>query len=158
MLMPSLFYDNFDLFDDMFRTPWFGNHDFKDVEKKLYGHNGKNLMSTDIKETDTNYEMIIDLPGFKKEEITVEFENGYLTISAAKGLEKEENSDESEKKECHFIRKERYSGELRRSFYIGENLEKDEIKAAFEHGILKLNIPKADMKKIENNKYIAIEG
>ena len=103
MLMPSLFYDDFDLFDDAFGGPWFDERDFRNMEKKLYGRKAKNMMSTDIKETDDGYELIVDLPGFKKDEIKVSLEDGYLTISAAKGLDK----DEKEKKTGKYIRKER---------------------------------------------------
>ncbi len=158
MLMPKLFYDDFDLFGDAFTNPWFTNRDFGNIEKKLYGHNAKNLMSTDIKERDDGYEMIIDLPGFKKEDVTVEIENGYLTITAGKGLEKDSAESEEAKKEGKYIRKERYSGEMRRSFYVGSHLTKDDIKATFKHGILTLDFPKKESPKVAANKYVAIDG
>jgi HSP20 family molecular chaperone IbpA len=156
--MPSLFYDDFDLFDDAFRGPWFDNRDFKNMEKKLYGRKAGNIMSTDIKETEDGYEMVVDLPGFKKEDVTVELENGYLTITAAKGLEKNESDSEEAKKEGKYIRKERYSGEMKRSFYVGEDLKQEDIRAKFQHGLLALDIPKKDSPKVAANKYIAIEG
>ena len=124
------------------------------MEKKLYGHRAKNVMNTDVKETDDGYELEMDLPGFKKEEVTVELENGYLTISAAKGLDK----DEQEKETGKYIRRERYAGACQRSFYVGEGVTQEDIKASFKHGILKLNIPKKEAKQVEQNKYIAIEG
>jgi HSP20 family molecular chaperone IbpA len=158
MLMPSLFYDDFDLFDDAFGGPWFDNRDFKNMEKKLYGRKAGNIMSTDIKETEDGYEMVVDLPGFKKEDVTVELENGYLTITAAKGLEKNESDSKEAKKEGKYIRKERYSGEMKRSFYVGEDLKQEDIRAKFQHGLLALDIPKKDSPKVAASKYIAIEG
>ena len=115
-------------------------------------------MNTDIKESDSEYEMTIDLPGFKKEEVSVALENGYLTISAAKGLNKDEAANEEEKKKGNYIRRERYSGSCQRSFYVGDALTVEDIKANFQHGILTLTIPKKEKKEIENSKYIAIEG
>lgn len=160
MLTPSLFNENFDLFDRFYQDPWFGfnDHEFKNLEKKLYGHRAKNVMNTDIKESDSAYEMTIDLPGFKKEEVSVALENGYLTISASRGFENNEAENEEEKKKGNYIRRERYSGSCQRSFYVGEALNVEDIKANFQHGILKLDIPKKDQKEIESSKYIAIEG
>ena len=158
MLMPSLFYDDFDLFDDAFGGPWFDERDFRNMEKKLYGRKAKNMMSTDIKETDDGYEMVVDLPGFKKENVTVELDQGYLTITAAKGLEQDEAESEEAKKEGKYIRKERYSGEFRRSFYVGDSLKQEDIKAKFKHGLLTLDIPKKAAPKVAENKVIAIEG
>ena len=160
MMTPSLFHDNFDLFDRFFQDPWLGFNDreYKYFEKKLYGHRAKNVMNTDIKESDSGYEMIIDLPGFKKEEVNVSLENGYLTISASKGFEKDGAENEEEQKEGRYIRKERYCGSCERSFYVGDGLTVEDIKANFKHGILSLSIPKKDRKQIANNKYIAIEG
>jgi HSP20 family molecular chaperone IbpA len=157
MLMPSLFYDDFDIFDDVFRGPWFDDRSFKNTEKKLYGHNAKNMMSTDIKEKDDSYEMIVDLPGISKDDVTVELDNGYLTITATKGMEKNTSSDDTSS-EGKYIRKERYSGNIQRSFYVGENLKQEDIKAAFKDGILSLDIPKVDQQKVAANKYIAIAG
>ena len=124
------------------------------MEKQLYGHRAKNIMNTDIKEHDDSYELKMDLPGFTKDEISAELENGYLTIRAAKGLDK----DEKEKKTGKYIRRERYAGACQRSFYVGEDITQEDIKASFKHGILKLDIPKKASKKIENNNCIAIEG
>jgi len=112
-------------------------------------------MKTDIKENDDGYELIVDLPGFKKDEIKVSLEDGYLTIEAAKGLDE----DEQEKKSGKYIRKERYAGSCQRSFYVGDNLTQEDIKGEFKHGILTLNVPKKEAKPaVETNKYIAIEG
>ena len=160
MLMPSLFHENFDLFDRFYQDPWFGFNDreWKDMEKKLYGHRAQNVMSTDIKETETGYEMEIDLPGFRKDEVSVELNEGYLTISAAKGLDKNEAESEEEAKQGNYIRRERYSGACQRSFYVGEELTREDIKASFKHGILTLTIPKKEAKQVETKKYIEIEG
>ena len=160
MMTPSLFHDNFDLFDRFYQDPWFGLNDreFKKLEKKLYGHRANNVMNTDIKESDNGYEMEIDLPGFSKDEITVELNDGYLTVSAAKGLDQNESKSEEEAKNGNYIRRERYYGSCQRSFYVGEAVTQEDIKASFKHGILKLSLPKKDKKQVDAKKYIAIEG
>ena len=137
-----------DFFDDL--MDGFG---FSDVNKKLYGRHAKNMMKTDIRETDEGYEVIMDLPGFKKDEIEVQLENGYLTVSAAKGLDK----DEADKK-GKYICRERYAGEMSRSFYVGEDILDTDIHARFENGILKLDVPKKEAKAVETKKHVAIEG
>ena len=149
MLMPSIF--NTNLFDDFFDFPFY---DDTKAEKKLYGHHAANLMKTDIQEHDDGYTLEMDLPGFKKEEIQIELNNGYMTISAAKGLDE----DEKDKKSGKYIRRERYAGACERSFYVGEGISQDDIKASFQHGILKLFIPKEPEKSVEEKKYVAIEG
>ena len=158
MLMSSLFHDDFDLF---YRDPWFSGFDdreFRNAEKKLYGHRANNVMNTDIKESDSGYELEIDLPGFSKEEVTVELQDGYLTVSAAKGFDKNEAESEEEAKKGNYIRRERYSGACQRSFYVGEDVTQQDIKANFKHGILTLNIPKKDAKAVQTKNYITIEG
>lgn len=128
---------------------------FEDVEKKLYGHHAKNVMKTDIKETDEGYELEIDLPGFAKDEVKVSLDNGYMTVSAAKGLDK----DEQEKKSGKYIRRERYAGACERSFYVGDEITEEDVKGEFKHGMLKLFIPKKEAKPaVEQKKYISIEG
>lgn len=146
MLMPSVY--GRDFFDDL--MDGFG---FPDVNKKLYGRHAKNMMKTDIRENDEGYEVIMDLPGFKKDEIEVQLENGYLTVSAAKGLDK----DEADKK-GKYICRERYAGEMSRSFYVGEDILDTDIHARFENGILKLDVPKKEAKAVETKKHVAIEG
>ena len=146
MLMPSIFGEN--LFNDDWKD--FG---FPEVDKALYGKHANNVMKTDVKETDTGYEVDIDLPGFKKDEINAQLDNGYLTISAAKGLDKDEKD-----KKGKYIRKERYAGAMSRSFYVGEGVTQEDIKAKYEDGILRLSVPKKEAKAVENKKYIAIEG
>ena len=152
MLMPSIFGN--DMFGDFFTDPWFDEKEFKDMQKKLYGHRAKNVMSTDVKEVENGYELEMDLPGFKKDEIKASVENGYLTISAARGLDE----DEKDKKSGKYIRRERYAGACERSFYVGEGISQDDIKAPFQHGILKLFIPKEPEKSVEEKNYVAIEG
>ena len=148
--MPSIFGE--DMFDDFMRSfPFFDNSAESNVEKKLYGHNAKNVMKTDIKELEGGYELEIDLPGFTKEEVTAELKDGYLTISAAKGLDK----DEQEKETGKYIRRERYAGNLSRSFYIGD-VKQEDVKAAFKNGILSISVPKEDKKAKEEKKYITI--
>ena len=152
MLRPSIFGEN--LFDDFFNDfPFFyDDRAARDVEKKLYGHRANQVMKTDVKELKDGYEVTIDLPGFKKDEIKLELENGYLTISAAKGLDK----DETDKKTGKYIRRERYAGNLSRSFYIGEGVKQEDIKAAFKNGILSITVPKEDKTAKEEKKYITI--
>ncbi len=153
MLMPSIFGE--DLFDDWFDFPFYDDRMTDKAEKKLYGRHAKNLMKTDVKEKDNGYEVIIDLPGFKKDEIKVSLENGYLSIEAAKGLDQ----DEQEKDTGKYIRRERYAGACQRSFYVGDAVTQEDIKGEFKHGILKLFVPKKEAKPaVESNKYIAIEG
>lgn len=144
------------MFDDFFNDfPFYEDKDMKNVEKKLYGKKANRIMKTDIKEKEDGYEIEMDLPGFTKEEIKASLENGYLTISAAKGLDK----DEKERDSGHYIRKERYTGACERSFYVGDALKEEDIKGEFKHGILKLFVPKKEAKpEVENKKYIAIEG
>ena len=145
MMMPSIFGEN--LFND-----WF-DFSFPDVDRKYYGrHSADQVMRTDVKEKDDAYEVEIDLPGFKKDEIKAELKEGYLTISAAKNV----NNDE--KKDGKYIRQERFTGNVSRSFYVGEGVEQDDIHAKYENGILKLSIPKKDAKEVEQKKYISIEG
>ena len=146
MLMPSIFGEN------LFNDDWM-DFGFPEVDKALYGKHANNVMKTDVKETDTGYEVDIDLPGFKKDEINAQLDIGYLTISAAKGLDKDEKD-----KKGKYIRKERYAGAMSRSFYVGEGVTQEDIKAKYEDGILRLSVPKKEAKAVENKKYIAIEG
>ena len=146
MLMPSIFGEN------LFNDDWM-DFGFPEVDKALYGKHANNVMKTDVKETDTGYEVDIDLPGFKKDEINAQLDNGYLTISAAKGLDKDEKD-----KKGKYIRKERYAGAMSRSFYVGEGITQEDIKAKYEDGILRLSVPKKEAKAVEDKKYVAIEG
>ena len=148
MLLPSIFGDR--LLDDWMDFP---RMDFPDIDRKLYGKHAANMMKTDVHEHDNGYEVDIDLPGFKKDEISLSLENGYLTVNAAKGLDKDEKD-----KKCKLIRQERYAGSMTRSFYIGDTVTEDEITAKFENGVLQLSIPKKEAEKIPEKKLIAIEG
>lgn len=151
MLLPSIFGEN--LFDD---DDWMFPFDsgFFGTRNPLYGKHAKNMMKTDVRELDGAYEVDMDLPGFAKDEIKVSLENGYLTVSAAKGLDKDEQDQKGK-----YIRQERYAGAMSRSFYIGEEVSQDEIRAKYENGILRLTIPKKDAKPaVEEKKHIAIEG
>ena len=150
MLMPSIFGEN--LFDDDWMDFPF-EREFWGRKNPLYGKTAKNMMKTDIREHDSGYELDIDLPGFKKDEINVDLENGYLTISAAKGLDKDEKNEEGK-----YIRRERYAGAMQRSFYVGDAITHEDIRARFEDGILRVSIPKKDANVIETKKTIAIEG
>lgn len=146
-MLPSLFgeslFDRF--FDDSLEKEFFGTHN------PLYVKHAKNLMKTDVKDVNDHYEVAVDLPGFQKDEVNVELENGYLTISAAKGLDKDQKDDEG-----HYIRQERYSGSCSRSFYVGD-IQPEDVHAKYEDGILKLTLPKADQKAIEHQNHIAIQ-
>ena len=153
MLMPSIFGEN--LFDDFFGDfPfYYDDRAMKDAEKKLYGHKANHVMKTDIKEMNNGYELVVDLPGFKKDEVQVQLKDGYLTISAAKGLDKDE-----EDKKGNYIRRERYAGSTSRSFYVGNGVKNEDVHAKFENGVLRLSIPKKAAEEIEADKYVSIEG
>ena len=149
MMMPSIFREN--LFDDLMES--FAFPTFPDVDRALYGKNAKKLMKTDVKETQDVYVVDIDLPGFKKEEIQMQLENGYLTVNASKGLEKEEKNEDG-----RYVRRERYAGSMSRSFYVGENVTENDIHPKYENGILTFSLPKEEKRAVEEKKYIAIEG
>ena len=147
-MLPSIFGEN--LFDDWFRFPAMPS--FPDVDKVLYGKHAAREMKTDVREHDDFYEIDMDLPGFKKDQIKLELEHGYLTVSAAKGLDKDETD-----KQGTVIRQERYAGAMQRSFFVGETLTEEDIKAKFENGVLSLTVPKAETKKLPEKRVIMIE-
>ena len=149
MLMPRIFGDDF--FDDWMRRPM--DRALPDVEHKLYGKHAGRVMRTDIREHEDRYDVEIDLPGFKKDEIELSLEKGYLTVSAAKGLDQ----DKTDKK-GKIIRQERFAGAMQRSFYVGTGLTEEDIKAKFEDGVLTLNVPKKAAPKLPEKKTILIEG
>ena len=147
-MLPTIFGEN--LFDDFF-------DDFDALDKRffgkqnpLYGKHAKNLMKTDVRETENTYEVDIDLPGFKKDEIKVDLKDGYLTVSAAKGLDRDKQD-----KDGKYIRQDRYAGACSRSFYVGD-VESTDVSAKYEDGILKISLPKHVKKELPSSTTIAI--
>ena len=149
--LPTVFGENLvDVFDDFDRNFFRG---FGNIDHTLYGKHAQNLMKTDVKETEDGYEVDVDLPGFKKDEISLELNNGYLTISTEKSLEKDK-----ENKKGKMLRQERYSGVMQRSFYIGDHLSEEDVKASYENGVLHIKFPKKEALKAPEKKTILIEG
>ena len=148
-MMPSIFGEN--LFDDFFDDA-FSMFPALTGRNPLYGKHAKNLMKTDVRETENTYELDIDLPGFKKDEISIDLKDGYLSISAAKGLDRDQ-----EDKKGKYIRQERYAGACSRSFFVGEGVEPKDVSAKFEDGILKISLPKQVKKELPQSPRIAIE-
>ena len=144
-MLPSIFGEN--MFDDFFDGSFvfFGGRD------PLYGKHARNMMKTDIREKDDSYELIVDLPGFKKDEVSIDVKDGYLSISAAKGLDKDESD-----KIGRVIRQERYAGTCSRSFYVGD-VKPEDVKAKYESGILTITLPKAEQKKLSSGTSVTIE-
>ena len=147
-MLPSIFGEN--LFDDWFGLPAFP--EFRDVDRKLYGRHAAREMKTDVHEHDDHYEVDIDLPGFQKDELELSLENGYLTVTASKSL------DRDQEKKGKVVRQERWSGSLQRSFYVGESLTEEEIGAKYADGVLSLTIPKKQQPKLPERRTIMIEG
>ena len=147
-MLPSIFGES--LFDDWMELPFRGFA--SDVDHKLYGKHAARMMKTDLKEHDDGYELSVDLPGFKKEQIELQLRNGYLTITASKGLEEEEKN-----KKGRIVHQERYTGSMSRSFYVGEHVTEDQIKARFENGVLFVDFPKEEPKKLPERRTILIE-
>ncbi len=148
MMMPRLFGE--DLFDDFmtpFESRFFTNHN------PLLGKREQNMMKTDIKEKDGSFIFDMDLPGCKKEDVSLKLENGYLTVGAKRVVDKDEKDDNG-----NYIRRERYSGSCQRSFYVGNNVQENDIKAKFDSGILHIELPSDKLNNLENKGYIAIEG
>ena len=144
-MLPVIYGEN--MFDNFF------DHDFFGAHNPLFGKNSRNLMKTDIRETDDAkaYRLAIDLPGFKKDEITLDLKDGYLTISAEKGLDKDEEDQKG-----RVLRQERYAGSCSRSFYVGD-IKAEDIKAKYDSGVLTILVPKEDLKKSPTSTAIAIE-
>ena len=148
-MLPSIFGES--LFDDWMSFPFRGFE--SDVDHKLYGKNAARVMKTDLKEHEDGYELSVDLPGFKKEQIELQLQNGYLTITASKGLEEDDKD-----KKGRIVHQERYTGSMTRSFYIGENIREEDVKARFENGVLVLDFPREDSIRLPEKKRIQIEG
>ena len=149
-MVPSIFGEN--LFDEFWNDPFDMDRMLPRGRDPLYGKRSKNLMKTDVRETEGSYELDVDLPGFKKEDVNVELKNGYLTIATSKSLDKDEKDQKG-----RYIRQERYAGAMSRSFYVGEDVQPSEISAKFENGILQLSVPKAEQKRLPKTTTIAIE-
>lgn len=151
MLMPSIFNDN--LFDDFFDFPFYDDKADRKIQRKLYGHHAGNLMKTDIKEKKDGYELEIDLPGFKKEDVKIQLKNGYLNIQATREEKKDEKDDKGK-----YVRRERYTGTCNRSFYVGSSIKHEDIHAKYENGILHVTFPKEETKKeAEEKKFVSID-
>ena len=156
MMVPYMFNDGF--LDDLFDDKW--ERDFERAlrraePKGMFGKHAANVMKTDVRESKDGYDVFVDLPGFKKEDVKLDLENGYLTITANRS----EDLDEKDK-EGHYIRQERCTGSCARSFYVGEELKPEDVTAKFENGILSLKLPKAEPAKLPEKKptMIEIEG
>ena len=149
MLTPRIFTEN--LFDDLFED--FPFRSLENVDRKLYGKHAGREMLTDVKEHENHYAVEIDLPGFKKDEIKLELNEGYLTITASKGVDEEEKNNQG-----RIVRQERYSGVMQRTYYVGDHMKAEDIKAKYEDGVLKLEIPKVEEKKLPEKHTIMIEG
>lgn len=151
MYLPTLFGENLmDVFDGFDRNFFRG---FGDLDRALYGKHARNMMKTDVKETEGGYELDVELPGMKKQDIRLDLERGYLTISAQKAMEQEEKGDAG-----RILRQERYAGAMQRSFYVGEGVTEEDVKAAYEDGVLHIQLPKRDAKKLPEKKTIMIAG
>lgn len=148
-MLPIMFSEN--LFDDLFNDSF--GRSLWNMDKELYGKNAARIMKTDVHETETSYELAVDLPGFKKDEISLQLKDGYLTITAAKGVEK----NEEDQKARRVIRRERYTGSSQRTFYVGD-VKPEEVKCKYESGVLMIEVPKKDARRVEGPHTIAIEG
>ena len=148
-MLPSIFGES--LFDDWMGFPFRGFE--SDVDHKLYGKHAARVMKTDLKEHDEGYELLVDLPGFKKDQIELQLQNGYLTINATKGVE-----EDGKDKKGRLVHQERYTGSMSRSYYVGASVREEDVKARFENGVLTLRFPKEDDKRLPERKTIMIEG
>ena len=148
-MLPSIFGEN--LFDEFF-DPEFPDFPGWNGHDPLYGKRARNLMKTDVRETDSTYEVDVDLPGFKKDEISVELKDGYLSVSAAKSLDRDQKDTDG-----RYIRQERYAGSCSRGFYVGEAMEPEDVSARYEDGILKISLPKKVQRELPRRTAIAIE-
>ena len=147
MLVPRIFDDFFDSWMDFPAL-----RDFDGMDRKLYGKHAANVMKTDVRDHDDHYEVDIDLPGFKKDEISLELSDGYLVVSAAKDLNRDQTDGAG-----RIVRQERYAGSMQRSYYVGEQVTEKDVQAKFEDGVLKLSVPKLDAPKLPEKKVIMIE-
>ncbi|MCI7658280.1 Hsp20/alpha crystallin family protein [Anaerotignum sp.] len=151
MMMHNFFGDN--LFDNENWPDTSFDREFFAKMNPLYGKHAKDVMLTDVRKTDQNYEVVMDLPGFKKEDIQIHLDKGYLTIAAVK---KEETKEQDEA--GIYLRQERYTGSMRRTFYVGDHMTPGEVKAKYEDGVLTLTLPRKEAVQVEHSGQIAIEG
>ena len=138
------------MFDDFFSDPF--EMMMPQSRNPLYGKHAKNLMKTDVRETENSFEVDMDLPGFKKDEVNLELKDGYLTVSADKALDKDKKDNEG-----RYIRQERWSGSCSRSFYVGDAVKPEDVHATFENGILQIALPKQEQKQLPSSTSILIE-
>lgn len=153
MMVPYMFHDA--LLDDWFQNDW--DRDFDRMmqaadQRRVFGKRSANVMKTDVRETATGYDMFVDLPGFKKEDVKLDLQNGYLTITASRNEDRDEKDSNG-----HYIRQERYTGSCARSFYVGDQIKPEDVKASFKDGILELSLPKAEAKKLPDKQPNQIE-
>lgn len=153
MMVPYMFHDA--LLDDWFQSDW--DRDFDRMmraadPRHVFGKHSANVMKTDVRETETGYDMFVDLPGFKKEDVKLDLQNGYLTITASRNEDRDEKDDQG-----HYIRQERYTGSCARSFYVGDQIKPEDVKASFKDGILELSLPKAQPKPLPEKQPNRIE-
>ena len=149
--LPTVFGENLmDVFDDFDRNFF---RDVHNVDRALYGKHAEHVMKTDVRETEDGYEVDVDLPGFKKDEIKLALNQGYLVISAGKSMEKTDGN-----KKGKMLRQERYAGVMQRSFYVGDSVTETDVKASYESGVLHIRIPKKEAQKLPEEKSILIEG
>ena len=155
MLMPTVFHDN--LFDDFFDPFWSEGALARELNRETrdgYGKRGANMMKTDVKQTENGYDVAVDLPGCKKEDVAMQLNGGYLTIQAVRN-----HSNDEKDANGRYIRHETFSGSCARSFYVGDNVKKEDIHAKFEDGVLHISLPNPDTSKTlpENSNLIEIE-
>lgn len=153
MMVPYMFRDA--LLDDWFQSDW--DRDFDRMmrandPRRVFGKRSANVMKTDVRETETGYDMFVDLPGFKKEDVKLDLQNGYLTITASRNEDRDQKDDQG-----HYIRQERYTGSCARSFYVGDQIKPEDVKASFQDGILTLSLPKAQPKALPEKQPNRIE-
>lgn len=139
-------------FDDFFLEPFGFSDSFFGRRNPLYGKHTENLMKTDVKEIGNSIQINVDLPGFKKDELSISLNDGYLTIGATKATNNDKTDNDGK-----IIRQERYSGSLQRTFYVGENVTENDVKAKYENGVLIMTIPKEEDKRAEEKKQIPID-
>ena len=140
MALPVVFHDNlFDDFFDAFNPFWDDRAFEREMDRSArnaFGKRGANMMKTDVKQTENGYDVAVDLPGCKKEDVQLDLQDGYLTIQAVRS-----HSNDEKDKDGHYLRRETFSGTCSRSFYIGDSVRKEDVHARFEDGVLHISLP-----------------